>query len=80
MPNLIQHPTPPHPPKYSQRDTEVAREREITLEEVFSHDHLLASHLIDGDFTSVTPDNIKLVAQLEAYLIGDVGVGIEYIT
>ena len=56
----------------AERDIEIARVRGITLAEVFSHDdQLLTSHLFDGDFTSH-------VAQLEAYLIDDVDVGIEY--
>ena len=60
----------------AQRDTEIARERGITVEEVLSHDHHLTSHLFDGNFTSATPDKIKLVAQLWAYLIDDVGAWI----
>ena len=61
----------------ARRDIEIARGRGKTLEEVFMHDPLPTSHLSDGDFTTATPDKIKLVAQFEAYLIDDVGVGIE---
>ena len=50
----------------AERDTEIDQERGITLEDVFLHDHHLTSHLFDGNLTSVTPDKIKLVAQLEA--------------
>ena len=60
----------------AKQDIEIARERGIILEKVFSHDHLLTSHLFDGDFTSVTQDKIKLMAHLEAYLIDDVGLGL----
>ena len=60
----------------AQRDIEIARVRGMTLEEVFTHDHILTSHLLDGDFTPITSDKIKLVAHLEAYLIDGVGVGI----
>jgi len=60
----------------AQRYIGIVRERGITLEEVFSYDHLPTSHLVDGDFTSATPDNSKRVAQLEAYLIDQFVVGI----
>ena len=79
-PNRASYTTTPKLLGSAERDIEIARERWISLEEVLSHDHLLTSLLFDGDFTFVTPDKFKLVAQLEAYLIGDVGVGIEYIT
>ena len=43
----------------AERDIEIARVRGIILAEVFSHDdHLLISHLFDGDFTSVTRGSI----------------------
>ena len=75
-PNTASYITTPKVLAAAQRDIEIARERELTLEEVWSHDHHLTSHLFDGDFTSVTPDKIKLVGQLEVYLIDDIGVGI----
>ena len=48
----------------------------MTLEDVFVHDHVLTSHLFDGDFTSFTPGKIELVIQLEAYLTDEIGVGL----
>ena len=75
-PNTSSYTTTPKVLAAAQRDTEIARERGIAVEEVLSHDPLLTSHLFDGDFISATPDKIKLVAQLWAYLIGDVGAGI----
>ena len=75
-PNTASYTTTPKVLAAAQRDTEIARERGVTAEEVLSHDPLLTSHLFDGDFTSATRDNIKLVAQLWAYLIDDVGAGI----
>ncbi|MES9880567.1 MAG: hypothetical protein ABW185_06755 [Sedimenticola sp.] len=59
----------------AQRDIEIARERGMTLEEVFTHDHLPTSPLFDGDFTSATPDKSKLMNVLEAYITDDVGDG-----
>ena len=48
----------------AERDIEIARVRGITLAEVFSHDdHLLTSHLFDGDFTYVTHGSIGGISQ-----------------
>ena len=76
-PNTASYTTTPNVLAAARRDIEIARGRGKTLEEVFMHDPLPTSHLSDGDFTTATPDKIKLVAQFEAYLIDDVGVGIE---
>jgi len=64
-PNTPSYTTTPNVFAAVQRDIEIARERGINIEDVFSHDHLLNSHLFHGDFTSATPDQIKLEAQLE---------------
>ena len=41
--------------EYAERDIEIARVRGITVAEAFSLDnHLLTSHLFDGDFTPIT--------------------------
>jgi len=60
----------------AQRYIEIARERGITLKEVFTHDHLPTSPLFEGDFTSATHDKRKLMIQLHAYLADDVGTKI----
>ena len=60
----------------AQRDNDIARERGMTLEEVFTHGHFPTSPLFDGDFTSATPAMRKLLAELETYCVNDVDVGI----
>ncbi|MES9879864.1 MAG: hypothetical protein ABW185_03185 [Sedimenticola sp.] len=59
----------------AQRVLEIARERGMTLEEVFMHDHLHTSPLFDGDFSFATPDKSKLMSLLETYITYDVEVG-----
>jgi len=46
----------------AKRNIEIARERGITLEEVFSHEHLLTNQLFDEDVTCAIADKTKPVA------------------
>ena len=60
----------------AQQDIEIARERGMTLKEVFTHDHLPTSPLFEGHVTSATHDKRKLMIQLQTYLTDDVGTRI----
>ena len=53
----------------AQRDIEIARERGLSLNEIFIYDLLPSNPLFYDDFTTTTHDKSKLVAELEKYLV-----------
>ena len=52
----------------AQRDLEIARDRGISLDEIFTYDFLLISPLFNGDFTSATSDMVVNQEQVPAVL------------